>query len=371
MNKLSQYYFAYGSNLNLNDFNQWCVQNHLPDARLIPRGTALLPDYRLAFSHKSVSRGGGALNIEPYVGGVVEGVLFEVDGADGWQALDRKEGAPRHYERVTVTVTQESGDTETAVSYINPRVVGQYVKPTDEYVKLVKEGLGSFQLSDRDLKTTASNRDPRHFTDAVFVYGDLMRGQADSNILRQLGIKYITSAECFGTLLLASAELPVLHRPSRGPSHHDDYTQGEFVRLKNLSDSLQYLDGLFSDKSRNFSGFLLTRQIRQVCLGGKKVRWAWVYQTETRCDQLEAVTSGCWRTHLGEKDRFWSQLSAQHASSLNPQALEVLKSLNPWNDLRTPEPGESRSDYLASLLSTGAITELRLLQASGRDIAVW
>jgi len=371
MNKLSQYYFAYGSNLNLNDFNQWCVQNHLPDARLIPRGTALLPDYRLAFSHKSVSRGGGALNIEPYVGGVVEGVLFEVDGADGWQALDRKEGAPRHYERVTVTVTQESGDTETAVSYINPRVVGQYVKPTDEYVKLVKEGLGSFQLSDRDLKTTASNRDPRHFTDAVFVYGDLMRGQADSNILRQLGIKYITSAECFGTLLLANAELPVLHHPARGSSQPRAYAEGEFVRLNNLNSSLKHLDGFFAGLRPNIHGFNLTRKIKQVCLGGKKVRWAWVYQTDTRCDQLEVITSGCWRTHLGEKDRFWSQLSVQHASSLNPQALEVLKSLNPWDDLRNPESGESRSDYLASLLSTGAITELRLLQASGRDIAVW
>ena len=371
MKNLTQYYFAYGSNLNLDDFTIWCSRNSLSDAKLIPIGLAQLPDYRLAFSHKSVSRRGGALNIEGQVGAVVEGVLFEVQGGDGWRALDRKEGAPRHYERLTVKVTQENGHTTTATTYINPRVGGDYVKPTDEYLQLVQDGLAAFELNDRQLRAAASKSKPKHFTDAVFVYGDLMRGQADFDILRQLGIKYITSAECFGNLLLASAELPVLHRPSRGPSHNDDYAQGEFVRLKNLSDSLQYLDGLFSDKSRNFSEFHLTRQLRQVCLSGKKVRWAWVYQTDTRCDQLEAVTSGCWRTHLGEKDRFWSQLSAQHASSLNPQALEVLKSLNPWNDLRTPESGESRSDYLASLLSTGAITELRLLQASGRDIAVW
>ena len=49
MNNLSQYYFAYGSNLNLNDFNQWCVQHNFSRARLIPRGTALLPDYRFGF----------------------------------------------------------------------------------------------------------------------------------------------------------------------------------------------------------------------------------------------------------------------------------------------------------------------------------
>ncbi|MCP4887942.1 MAG: hypothetical protein GY904_15160 [Planctomycetaceae bacterium] len=59
------------------------MKHNFSRARLIPRGTALLPDYRLAFSHKSVSRGGGALNVEPYVGGVVEGVLFEVEGLDG------------------------------------------------------------------------------------------------------------------------------------------------------------------------------------------------------------------------------------------------------------------------------------------------
>ncbi len=371
MNKLCQYYFAYGSNLNLNDFNQWCVQNQLPDARLIPRGTALLPDYRLAFSHKSVSRGGGALNIDPYVGGVVEGVLFEVEGADGWHALARKEGAPRHYEHITVKVTQENGDTETATTYINPRVVGDYVKPTDAYVQVVQDGMAAFDLSDRQLRAAASNSKPKHFTDAVFVYGDLMRGQADFNILRQLGIKYITSAECFGTLLLANAELPVLHRPSRGPSHHDDYSQGEFVRLKNLSDSLQYLDGLFSDKSRNFSGFRLTRQLRQVCLGGKKVRWAWVYQTDTRCDQLEVITSGCWRTHLGEKDRFWSQLSAQHSPFFNKMTLQTLQRVTPWETVRTPKTGESKSHYLTDLLSKGAIPELRLQQASGFNVAIW
>ena len=42
--------------------------------------------------------------------------FFEVEGLDGWHALDRKEGAPRHYEQLTVTVTQESGDTRTAVT---------------------------------------------------------------------------------------------------------------------------------------------------------------------------------------------------------------------------------------------------------------
>ena len=367
-----QKYFAYGSNLNLKDFTNWCDRRNITDAKLAPISQARVVDYQLAFSHKSVSRGGGALNIERQTGSVVEGILFDVQGTEGWSALDRKEGAPNHYERIDVQVLLENGDTASAITYVNPRVAGDYVKPTDDYVQLVQEGLANFDLSDRSLRAAASYRNPDHFTDAVFVYDDLMRGGAGFNHLRQQGIKYITGAECHGKLLLANDRQPVLHRNHGRQSRGYEYAEGEFMRLANAERSLQFLDGLFAEMNeRHLDGVNLTRTLRQVCLSGKKVRWAWVYETNTPCDGIEEVKAGCWRTHLGEKSRFWTQLSASHAESFTPGALEALHRLNPWDQLRARKSGESITDYLAELLSTGAITELRLLQASGRDIAVW
>lgn len=114
MNKL---YFAYGSNLNLVDWQQWCDERGFADATLHPVGIAMMPDYELHFSRYSKRRGGGALNIRPSIGRVVEGVLFKADDIT-WQALDRKEGAPSVYEATDVTVLDERGVPVKATTYI-------------------------------------------------------------------------------------------------------------------------------------------------------------------------------------------------------------------------------------------------------------
>ena len=86
-------YFAYGSNLNLTDLNDWLQRKGLPEELLKFHSHACLPDFELAFTYRSTSRSGGVLDIRKSIGSVVEGVLFEVrDG--GWKALDSKEALP-------------------------------------------------------------------------------------------------------------------------------------------------------------------------------------------------------------------------------------------------------------------------------------
>ncbi len=108
-----QFYFAYGSNLNLKDWDRWCRGHGFATELLTPHSVAYLPDFELVFNHRSKSRQGGVLNIRKRRGQLVAGVIFEVHG-DGWDALDKKEGctygqASRRYNRLDWTAIDPSG----------------------------------------------------------------------------------------------------------------------------------------------------------------------------------------------------------------------------------------------------------------------
>jgi hypothetical protein len=89
-------YFAYGSNLNLQDWHRWCGANGFREGLLRPLFSAWLPDRCLAFTKWSDVRQSGVLDIQPGRGHLVEGFVFEVED-DGWDALARKEGSPKAY----------------------------------------------------------------------------------------------------------------------------------------------------------------------------------------------------------------------------------------------------------------------------------
>ena len=68
-------YFAYGSNMN------WLqMQNRCPSARFLYR--AVLPDYKLAFTRKSVKRGCGVADVVPARGQNAWGVVYEISNLD-------------------------------------------------------------------------------------------------------------------------------------------------------------------------------------------------------------------------------------------------------------------------------------------------
>jgi len=62
------YYFAYGSNMDENDFEKWCAGNNrqkkiYPMPKFNNKCPAELKGYRLDFNYRSDSRNGGAANI--------------------------------------------------------------------------------------------------------------------------------------------------------------------------------------------------------------------------------------------------------------------------------------------------------------------
>ena len=223
-----QLYFAYGSNLNTDDFEQWCVDRGYPTQLLKSVGNASLRDYELAFRYDSASRGGGVLDIRERRGSIVPGVIFEV-AEEGWDALDRKEGAPHCYQREEVVVFDESGEMHRATTY---RVVDSraeyYVEPAPGYVEAVQQGLQAWKIDDAYLLAAASNESPV-FTDAIFVYGTLMRGESRFDVLKQFGIDCSLLAEAQGQLFDLGL-FPGMTRECDSESH----VHGEFIRLKDL-----------------------------------------------------------------------------------------------------------------------------------------
>lgn len=181
------YYFAYGSNLNLCDFERYCRERGFGIDLMTPVGTAMLDDHVLEFSHYSKARGGGALNLTKRNGSAVDGVLFRVPTSDGWSALDRKEGAPHRYERTYVEINLSDGQRVRAVTYIVHRPLKPFFAPTDDYVSVVAAGLKQFGLCRRPLYEAASRNDLSCVDDGAIEDNDCHRSCRQLSVSSQPG----------------------------------------------------------------------------------------------------------------------------------------------------------------------------------------
>jgi gamma-glutamylcyclotransferase len=124
----SPLYFAYGSNLDVEQMRERC-----PTARPLKR--VRLPDHRLGFTHLSRRWGGGAADILPHPGESVWGAIYLLGPSD-LERLDRFEGG---YERLEVEVEDGEATPQVATSY-TVREKGSF-QPTEEYLeKLLRWG---------------------------------------------------------------------------------------------------------------------------------------------------------------------------------------------------------------------------------------
>ena len=120
-------YFAYGSNINLDQMQYRC-----PDASVY--GQAVLDNYDLRF------RGSGVATVEPKEGACVYGLLWEL--TDKCEAsLDRYEGYPRLYIKQTLEVRTFDGRRVPVMAYImNPELHLKPSLPPRDYYLGIKTG---------------------------------------------------------------------------------------------------------------------------------------------------------------------------------------------------------------------------------------
>lgn len=357
--------FAYGSNLNLADFNSWCEKHGKPENLLKFKMTGLLPDHELAFSYRSESRNGGVLDVRPCKGQVVQGVLFEV-GEEGLQALDQKEGVGIHcYERIPVQVIDSRGNIIDAITYrVCKNKTRDYVKPSREYLKIVRAGLREWDLSTDPVNAAAENRSSKK-PNGFFFYGTLLRGESRFPMIKKFGIQCVILANTFGRLLdlgeypglvdIDVSELEVL---------------GEFVRLENPDEAIPELDEIEGFRGYGKSGSLYRRTIIEVHVGDGRTRQAWTYCLESERISGTPIESGDWREHLGKREDFLNRLAEIHSGRDEMRLAERIA-----QDIRFSRHEDREQDIrsllpISRILANGELSERKLAMASGLWTAV-
>ncbi len=300
-------YFAYGSNLDSEDWQRWCAEHGYstnllrPVERVEPVGGVYLPDHELKFSYYSAARGGGALNAVPRIGQAVEGALFEVAGNEGWAALHQKEGHPHRYSRTQVTIVDEGGHRFKAMTYlINQPDGGRFVPPAAGYVEIVRRGMQRLNLQTKFLDAAASNELIPPVTNSLFCYGTLMRGQSRFAHLAAHRIEQIFPATTCGRLV-DLGEYPGMIEPLG----HDSGTKvsGELFETGDISAVLPLIDDVEDFRGYDASDSLYSRRLVQADIGNDQPRLAWSYFYEG--GDGSPIPSGCWRTHGGGISADW------------------------------------------------------------------
>lgn len=125
------YYFAYGSNMNLEQMQFRC-----PNATVVE--TVRLEDYRLAFC--GMRQGNGVATILPKEGSHVDGVLWKIT-PECEKSLDRYEGYPNLYGKETICVhNAEKVQREVMVYTMNAPYKEHVCVPSDFYLKGILKG---------------------------------------------------------------------------------------------------------------------------------------------------------------------------------------------------------------------------------------
>lgn len=340
---MTRLYFGYGSNLNTDDLRGWLRRGGFDPDCLRPVGRAVLADHALCFDYFSCTRGGGALDVQPWRGGVVEGMLFRCT-SEGWRALDRKEGAGGgFYERLPVAVTDERGQRVEAVTYRACEERRQeHVAPTPDYLRLVLEGRRQHGLPEEPVLRAARGEAPA-VVDSVFVYGTLMRGQSRFGALGRL--------ECCVLARMPGRLYDLGAFPGARPG--GGWVTGEFVRLAEPCSVLERLDAIEGYMGPDCAGNLYRRELVHVDVGEGRVRAAWTYLCNEEPPEARFIASGDWRQHCGVREGFLQRLVESYGGE--EELLRRLGTLGPFPcTVRRP---------LWRALARGDVSERRLLQA--------
>lgn len=147
--KLSDWYFAYGSNMNLTQIRSRC-------SRPVVVAVARLADHQLTFYGHTETWDGAMETVEPTLGHEVWGVIFRLSRLD-WERLDEWQGARLDgagmYFHFPVMVTDVDGQ-EHSVRLYKKDVQGDPREPSREYLEHIARG-------------AAENGLPPHYVEAL------------------------------------------------------------------------------------------------------------------------------------------------------------------------------------------------------------
>ena len=280
-------YFGYGSNLDWNDWVQYCEKKSAHPDGLKEREPAWLVGHHLKFHYHSRGRKGGAADVVPINDRhATPGALFDVD-PDAWSTLVAKEGAPNYYEEKDVLVIDSNGRLREAITFVvcDERIKPDFQRPTEVYHGLIHNGLRERGLPVKGLEMAMQHAFDTPTINHLFVYGTLMSGQ-----------KRFTQLEPF---LLSQHDATV-----QGQLHHlggypgmklgDGMVHGQLMELNRVEACLERMDSIegFLGFGRNDS--LFDRTIVHVETEQGRV-WAWTYVYAGDVGDESIIEDGRWR----------------------------------------------------------------------------
>ena len=129
------YYFAYGSNMNLDQMAYRCPNSTVA-------GTAMLKGYELQFRHHAT--------VEQNADAEVPVLLWELDSQDE-RFLDKYEGWPKYYRKESITLELNGESVEAMVYIMNGD--RPLESPTAQYYDIIEQGYRENGLNTSYLET--------------------------------------------------------------------------------------------------------------------------------------------------------------------------------------------------------------------------
>jgi gamma-glutamylcyclotransferase (GGCT)/AIG2-like uncharacterized protein YtfP len=285
---MNRRYFAYGSNLDFADWHRWCRRHGLREGLLQPLFRAFLPDRALAFTRRSDVRRGGVLDVVHRPGHLVEGVVFAV-AAEGWGALERKEGAPVHYRAIDTEVLTGDGIGHAVRTFeVVPGNRVPHVEPHADYLAVVRQGFRAFGLATEALDAAATGEPPASLLANVFTYGTLMRGESRGGVLGDEPPAAVAECRAPGRLF-DLGDYPGMRPAPRRRA----WVVGE-LRSEVDGSALEALDGIERFPGFGEPGGLFRRRLTEVGVADGRIERAWVYMLANEPD-APRIASGDWR----------------------------------------------------------------------------
>ena len=286
-------YFAYGSNLDFEDWSEWCKRNHADSSGLVELEPAFLPNFEIKFHYYSSTRKGGAADVIPSSAGtVVPGVLFQVDSKT-LESIDNKEGVRYNcYERKLVEVIKFDGSVVKALTYVvcQEKIQNRFVEPTLEYTNLIRNGLTKRGLPTEFLDLSVNTKFKKSTLNYIFVYGTLMKQESRNGLMEQYSAEFLGQKSINGKLLDLSSFPGMVH-------DFNSVIKGELYYCQEIENCLEKLDWIEGFHGYDTEDSMFTRIITKVN-DENSPKWAWTYLYNGESDNV--INSGSWR----DRDQF-------------------------------------------------------------------